>query len=300
MFFGRKQEITHADTTVRARAKINLTLDVTGRREDGYHTVEMVMQSIALHDTVRVTTIHGEKKPRGIVLSCSLPFLPTDERNLAYRAAELFYKETGALLETCEIHIEKRIPVAAGLAGGSTDAAAVLRALNALHTAGLTDDELCEMGLKLGADVPFCLRGGTMLAQGIGEELSLLPDMPHCWVVLCKPPFAVPTKEVYQEIDSVPLTQRPDTDGMIKALESCDYKGVCDRLMNVMETVTATKRRQIGEIRAVLRENGADATLMSGSGPTVYGLFSDRIAADAAATVLASRFSETFLTETVQ
>lgn len=300
MFFGRKQEITHADTTVRARAKINLTLDVTGRREDGYHTVEMVMQSIALHDTVRVTTIHGEKKPRGIVLSCSLPFLPTDERNLAYRAAELFYKETGALLETCEIHIEKRIPVAAGLAGGSTDAAAVLRALNALHTAGLTDDELCEMGLKLGADVPFCLRGGTMLAQGIGEELSLLPDMPHCWVVLCKPPFAVPTKEVYQEIDSVPLTQRPDTDGMIKALESCDYKGVCDRLMNVMETVTATKRHQIGEIRAVLRENGADATLMSGSGPTVYGLFSDRNTADAAATVLARRFSETFLTETVQ
>lgn len=300
MLFRRKQEITHADTTVRARAKINLTLDVTGRREDGYHTVEMVMQSIALHDTVRVTTIHGEKKPRGIVLSCSLPFLPTDERNLAYRAAELFYKETGALLETCEIHIEKRIPVAAGLAGGSTDAAAVLRALNALHTAGLTDDELCEMGLKLGADVPFCLRGGTMLAQGIGEELSLLPDMPHCWVVLCKPPFAVPTKEVYQEIDSVPLTQRPDTDGMIKALESCDYKGVCDRLMNVMETVTATKSRQIDEIRSVLRENGADATLMSGSGPTVYGLFSDRIAADAAATILARRFSETFLTETVQ
>ena len=173
MLFRRKQEITHADTTVRARAKINLTLDVTGRREDGYHTVEMVMQSIALHDTVRVTTIHGEKKPRGIVLSCSLPFLPTDERNLAYRAAELFYKETGALLETCEIHIEKRIPVAAGLAGGSTDAAAVLRALNALHTAGLTDDELCEMGLKLGADVPFCLRGGTMLAQGIGDTIRV-------------------------------------------------------------------------------------------------------------------------------
>ena len=300
MIFGKKQQETRERTMIEARAKINLTLDVTGKREDGYHLVKMVMQSVDLHDDVRVTIVRGEKKPRGIVLSCSLPFLPTDERNLAYRAAELFYKETGALLETCEIHIEKRIPVAAGLAGGSTDAAAVLRALNALHTAGLTDDELCEMGLKLGADVPFCLRGGTMLAQGIGEELSLLPDMPHCWVVLCKPPFAVSTKEVYQEIDSVPLTQRPDTDGMIKALESCDYKGVCDRLMNVMETVTATKRRQIGEIRSVLRENGADATLMSGSGPTVYGLFSDRIAADAAATVLARRFSETFLTETVQ
>ena len=275
MLFRRKQEITHADTTVRARAKINLTLDVTGRREDGYHTVEMVMQSIALHDTVRVTTIHGEKKPRGIVLSCSLPFLPTDERNLAYRAAELFYKETGALLETCEIHIEKRIPVAAGLAGGSTDAAAVLRALNALHTAGLTDDELCEMGLKLGADVPFCLRGGTMLAQGIGEELSLLPDMPHCWVVLCKPPFAVPTKEVYQEIE-----------------------GVCAYLSNVMETVTAAKRRQIGEIKSFLAENGADGTLMSGSGPTVYGLFSDESRAKTAAKMLRRRFADTFLTET--
>ena len=290
MLFRRKQEITHADTTVRARAKINLTLDVTGRREDGYHTVEMVMQSIALHDTVRVTAIHGEKKPRGIVLSCSLPFLPTDERNLAYRAAELFYKETGALLETCEIHIEKRIPVAAGLAGGSTDAAAVLRALNALHTAGLTDDELCEMGLKLGADVPFCLRGGTMLAQGIGEELSLLPDMPHCWVVLCKPPFAVPTKEVYQEIDSVDILEHPDNKG--------DYEGVCAYLSNVMETVTAAKRRQIGEIKSFLAENGADGTLMSGSGPTVYGLFSDESRAKTAAKMLRRRFADTFLTET--
>ena len=176
----------------------------------------------------------------------------------------------------------------------------MLRALNQLHDTGLSRDRLCEMGLKLGADVPYCLIGGTMLAEGIGEKLTELSPMQPCYVVLCKPPFAVSTKEVYQEIDSVPLTQCPDTDGMIKALESCDYKGVCDRLMNVMETVTATKRRQIGEIRSVLRENGADATLMSGSGPTVYGLFSDRIAADAAATVLARRFSETFLTETVQ
>ena len=280
MLFRRKQEITHADTTVRARAKINLTLDVTGRREDGYHTVEMVMQSIALHDTVRVTTIHGEKKPRGIVLSCSLPFLPTDERNLAYRAAELFYKETGALLETCEIHIEKRIPVAAGLAGGSTDAAAVLRALNALHTAGLTDDELCEMGLKL------------------GEELRLLPDMPHCWVVLCKPPFAVPTKEVYQEIDSVDILEHPDNKGMMAALNQGDYEGVCAYLSNVMETVTAAKRRQIGEIKSFLAENGADGTLMSGSGPTVYGLFSDESRAKTAAKMLRRRFADTFLTET--
>ena len=194
MLFHNKTEITHAEATVQGRAKINLTLDVTGRRDDGYHTVKMVMQSVTLHDTVKVEITHGEKKPRGIVLSCNLPYLPLDEHNLAYRAADLFYQQTGTLLETCEIHIEKRIPVAAGLAGGSTDAAAVLRALNTLHETGLTDDELCEMGLKLGADVPYCLRGGTMLAEGIGEELTALSPMPHCWVVLCKPPFAVFTK----------------------------------------------------------------------------------------------------------
>ena len=298
MIFEKKQQETRERTMIEARAKINLTLDVTGKREDGYHLVKMVMQSVDLHDDVRVTIVRGEKKPRGIVLSCSLPFLPTDERNLAYRAAELFYKETGALLETCEIHIEKRIPVAAGLAGGSTDAAAVLRALNALHTAGLTDDELCEMGLKLGADVPFCLRGGTMLAQGIGEELSLLPDMPHCWVVLCKPPFAVPTKEVYQEIDSVDILEHPDNKGMMAALNQEDYEGVCAYLSNVMETVTAAKRRQIGEIKSFLAENGADGTLMSGSGPTVYGLFSDESRAKTAAKMLRRRFADTFLTET--
>lgn len=299
MIFGKKQEVAHAETTVQARAKINLTLDVTGQREDGYHTVRMVMQSVALHDEVRVVITHGEKKPRGIVLTCNLPYLPVDERNLAYRAAELFYRETGALLETCEIHIEKRIPVAAGLAGGSTDAAAVLRALSALHTTGLTDDELCAMGLRLGADVPYCLRGGTMLAEGIGEELTPLPPMPHCWVVLCKPPFGVSTKEVYHEIDAVEIGQRPDAAGMIRALESADYAGVCKRLSNVMETVTAAKRRQIGEIKSFLAENGADGTLMSGSGPTVFGLFADENRAKTAAKMLRRRFADTYLTETV-
>ena len=299
MIFGKKQEVAHAETTVQARAKINLTLDVTGQREDGYHTVRMVMQSVALHDEVRVVITHGEKKPRGIVLTCNLPYLPVDERNLAYRAAELFYRETGALLETCEIHIEKRIPVAAGLAGGSTDAAAVLRALSALHTTGLTDDELCAMGLRLGADVPYCLRGGTMLAEGIGEELTPLPPMPHCWVVLCKPPFGVSTKEVYHEIDAVEIGQRPDAAGMICALESADYAGVCKRLSNVMETVTAAKRRQIGEIKSFLAENGADGTLMSGSGPTVFGLFADENRAKTAAKMLRRRFADTYLTETV-
>ena len=299
MFFGRKQEITHAETTVQARAKINLTLDVTGRREDGYHTVQMVMQSVALHDTIRVAVTQGERKPRGILLTCNLPYLPVDERNLAYRAAELFYQETDALPGTCEIHIEKRIPMAAGLAGGSSDAAAVLRALAALHNVCLTDDELCAMGLKLGADVPYCLRGGTMLAEGIGEELTALSPMPHCWVVLCKPPFAVSTKDAYREMDEVSIRQRPDTKGMIRALEKGDYHGVASRLSNVMELVTGAKRRQIGEIKSFLTENGADGTLMSGSGPTVYGLFSDEGRARTAAKMLSRRFADTFLTETL-
>nr|WP_297173534.1 4-(cytidine 5'-diphospho)-2-C-methyl-D-erythritol kinase [uncultured Agathobaculum sp.] len=299
MFFGKKQEVTRAETAVCARAKINLTLDVTGRREDGYHTVRMVMQSVALHDEVRVAVTRGEKKPRGILLTCSLPYLPVDERNLAYRAAELFYRETGALPGTCEIYIEKRIPIAAGLAGGSSDAAAVLRALDTLHETGLTDDELCAIGLKLGADVPYCLRGGTMLAEGIGEQLTALAPMPHCWVVLCKPPFAVSTGEAYREMDAIDIKDRPDTNGIIRALEKGDYSGVCRRLSNVMELAIATKRRQIGEIRAFLTENGADGTLMSGSGPTVYGLFADEGRAKTAAKMLSRRFADTFFTETV-
>ncbi|MDO5141805.1 MAG: 4-(cytidine 5'-diphospho)-2-C-methyl-D-erythritol kinase [Eubacteriales bacterium] len=299
MLFAKKNEIAHAETTVQARAKINLTLDVTGKRADGYHTVEMVMQSVALHDQVRVAITHGEKKPRGIVLTCTLPYLPVDERNLAYRAAELFYQRTGVLCGTCAIHIEKRIPMAAGLAGGSSDAAAVLRALNELHATGLTDEELCAMGLALGADVPYCIRGGTMLAEGIGEVLSPLAPMPHCWVVLCKPPFGVSTKDVYQAIDAIEIAQRPDTAGLCAALEQGDLTGVCSRLSNVMELVTATKRRQIGEIKAFLGANGAIGALMSGSGPTVYGLFAEEGRARTAAKMLSRRFADTFLTETV-
>ena len=183
-------------------------------------------------------------------MRCNLPYLPVDERNLAYRAAELFYESTGILLETCEIHIEKRIPVAAGLAGGSADAAAVLRALASLHAAGLDPRRAVRDGAEAGrgrAVLPA--RRHCLQAEGIGEELSALPDMPHCWVVLCKPPFAVSTKEVYQAIDAVDIRQRPDTAGMLKALDRGDFAGVCRRLSNVMELVTAAKRRQIGEIK---------------------------------------------------
>lgn len=296
MFFGKKQEITHAETTVCARAKINLTLDVTGRRADGYHTVRMVMQSVALHDEVRVVVTQGEKKPRGIILTCNLPYLPVDERNLAFRAAELFYKETGVLMGTCEIHIEKRIPIAAGLAGGSSDAAAVLRALAALHATGLTDDELCSIGLKLGADVPYCLRGGTMLAEGIGEALTPLPPMPDCWAVLCKPGFSVSTAAVYAQMNGGDLPERPDTAGVLRALQAGDYAGVCHRLYNVMERVTARTHAEIGQIKDVLLACGADGAAMSGSGPTTFGLFRSEDKARKAYAALRRDFPDTHLT----
>lgn len=281
---------------IEAHAKINLTLDVTGRRPDGYHTVRMVMQSVGLHDDVQVRVADGAG---GIVLTCSRPDLPCDAGNLAYRAAALFYEQTGTPLATCAIHIEKRIPIEAGLAGGSTDAAAVLRALNTLHGTGLTMDELCEMGLKLGADVPYCLCGGTMLAEGIGEELTALPPMPPCFVVLCKPPRGVSTKEIYEQIDAAAPAVRPDTAGMLDALGRADYAGVAARLCNVMEAVTQAKCPEVAEIKASLLEHGADGALMSGSGPTVYGLFADRARAQAAADALRGRFADTFLTELV-
>ena len=278
--------------TREAHAKINLTLDVTGRRADGYHTVEMVMQSVGLHDDVTL------RPADGISLTCSRPDLPTDSGNLAFRAAELFFRETGAA-GGCAIHIEKRIPVAAGLAGGSTNAAAVLRALNALYGAGLSDDTLCAMGLKLGADVPFCLLGGTMLAEGIGEKLTRLPAAPRGCAVLCKPPFAVSTKAVYEAIDSVTLPERPDTAGMLRAIEAGNWHGVCARLSNVMEMVTAEHHPEIGEIRRILLDCGADGARMSGSGPTVYGLFSAKTNAETAVQRLKPRFADTFLTELV-
>ena len=278
--------------TREAHAKINLTLDVTGRRADGYHTVEMVMQSVGLHDDVTV------RPADGISLTCSRPDLPTDSSNLAFRAAELFFRETGAA-GGCAIHIEKRIPVAAGLAGGSTNAAAVLRALDALYGTGLSDDTLCAMGLKLGADVPFCLLGGTMLAEGIGEKLTRLPAAPRGCAVLCKPPFAVSTKAVYEAIDSVALPERPDTAGMLRAIEAGNWHGVCARLSNVMEMVTAEHHPEIGEIRRILLDCGADGARMSGSGPTVYGLFSVKTDAETAVQRLKPRFADTFLTELV-
>lgn len=278
--------------TLSAYAKINLTLDVTGRRPDGYHTVRMVMQSVGLHDDVTVT----RTGTGGVTLACDKPFVPTDGRNLAVRAAEHFFACTGLACDGLHIALKKRIPVAAGLAGGSTDAAAVLRALDTLYGAGLSTDALCGMGLALGADVPYCLVGGTMLAEGIGEVLTPLPPLPDCWAVLCKPGFAVSTAAVYAALDGCTPSARPDTAGVLRALQAGDYAGVCRRLCNVMEAVTAAGHAEIGRIKDTLMACGADGAAMSGSGPTTFGLFRTQAQAQTAYAALRQTFPDTHLT----
>lgn len=279
------------ELTLEANAKVNFTLDVLGKLPNGYHTVRMVMQAVSLHDDVTVQ-LDGSGK---ISLRCSLPYLPSDQSNLAWRAAKAFYAAAGIPNPGTAIVIHKRIPVAAGLAGGSTDAAAVLRALDTLHGTGLGDEALCKIGLRLGADIPFCLLGGTMLAEGIGEQLTRLPACPEAWAVLIKPPFSVSTAAIYAAVDAHQPTARPDTDGMLRALACGDLSGICQRLYNVMEAVTGARHRQIGEIRGRLLDCGALGAVMSGSGPTTYGLFAGRDQAESALEALRPDYPEIFL-----
>lgn len=299
MKLQQKQECIEEHVTVLAPAKINLTLDVTGKRENGYHDVEMVMQTISLYDKVTISVTWGEGKPKGIQISSSLPLLPIDESNLAHRAAVLFYEYTGISSETTRIHIEKRIPIAAGLAGGSSDAAAVLRGLNQLHESKLSNEVLREIGLKIGADVPYCIEGGTVLATGIGETLEQISAMVNCFVVLCKPPFGVLTKEIYEAIDTHTDLKHPDTKGMIQALALQDYEKICQNLGNIMQEVTAERHPKMIEVRDLLLRHGAGGALMSGSGPTVYGLFQDENRARTAEKMLRHQFSDVFFAQIV-
>lgn len=276
-----------------AYAKINLTLDVTGKLPNGYHTVCMVMDSVDLHDDVTLT-----KNTEGrITLSCNRTYIPTDDRNLAVRAAHLFFEQAKISCDGLHIDLVKRIPAAAGLAGGSTDAAAVLKGLNTLYKTGYSLEKLCEMGVKLGADVPYCLCGGTMLAEGIGEKLTPIPAPPCCHIVLCKPDFSVSTAEVYAKMNGGNLPVHPDTTGLIQAMRMRDYEGMCHRLYNVMETVTAARHEEIGQIKDILLSYGAEGAVMSGSGPTTFGLFQKEKAAQAAYAALRKTFPETYLTK---
>lgn len=248
-------------------AKINLSLDVLGRLENGYHEVQMVMQTVSVFDLVTVTRIK-----QGIELSTNLPYLPIDNNNLAYKAAEEFFKYTG-INEGVSIDISKRIPVGAGLAGGSSNASAVLKAMNKLFNAGLSLKELCSIGIKLGADVPYCILGGTRLAEGIGEKLSSLPRLPKCSIVLVKPSFSISTKAVYEKIDSCSNYKRPQTKKLIEGLYDSNLDTIVDSMGNVLEEVSITEHPILQKVKDELVDLGAICAQMSGSGPTVFGIF---------------------------
>ena len=253
---------------LKARAKINLGLDVVRKREDGYHEVRMIMQMINLYDKITLR----KKTESGITVTTNLSYLPVNEDNLVYRAAKLLMDEfqvDGGL----EIELQKYIPVAAGMAGGSTDAAAVMVGVNRIFQLGLNKKQLMERGVKIGADVPFCIMRGTALAEGIGEELTPLPAMPHCSLVIAKPKIHVSTKFVYGNLKVRELTEHPDIDGQVQALRENDLEQLVARMGNVLETVTIPAYPVLDEIKHTMMKYGAMGAMMSGSGPTVFGIF---------------------------
>ncbi|MCD7866038.1 MAG: 4-(cytidine 5'-diphospho)-2-C-methyl-D-erythritol kinase [Clostridiales bacterium] len=256
------------EISLKALAKINLGLDVLGQREDGYHEVRMVMQSIHLYDRVE---IKKTKSPQ-IHVQTNLFYLPVDENNLVYKAAALM-KEEFKIKEGVRITLQKFIPVAAGMAGGSSDAAAVLVGMNRLFHLGLKQNRLMELGLKLGADVPFCVMRGTALAEGIGEKLTALPPMPKCPVLIAKPAVSLSTRQVYEQLKLTDQTQHPDVDGIIENIKSKNLRGVAEHMGNILETVSVRQYPVIREIRNLMKANGAMNAIMSGSGPTVFGLY---------------------------
>jgi 4-diphosphocytidyl-2-C-methyl-D-erythritol kinase len=262
--------------TLNAYAKINLSLDVVGRLANGYHEVRMIMQTVGIHDTLTFEKTEGE-----IVLSSDAGELPLGEDNLIYKAARLV-KETYGISGGVKVHLEKRIPVAAGMAGGSTDAAATIKAMNLLYDLRLSEEDLCGLGVKLGADVPYCIMGGTALSEGIGEVLTKLAPMSECALLVAKPDINVSTKEVYQALDSQSVPWHPDVDGMRQAIEEGRLEGIYSRLGNVLETVTVAKHPIVSEIKQEMLGNGALGSLMSGSGPSVFGIFDDEEKARAA------------------
>ena len=255
---------------LRAMAKINLGLDVVRRREDGYHEVRMIMQTIRMYDSIELTRTDTP----GIQVQTNLRYLPVNEDNLVYRAAKLLMDEFH-IQQGVEIRLEKFIPVAAGMAGGSSDAAAVMVGVNRMFGLGLSRRALMERGVKIGADVPYCILRGTALAEGIGEKLTVLPKAPRGYVLIAKPPISVSTKFVYENLHLEQLKEHPDIDGVRAAIEAGDLKTMAERMGNVLETVTIPAYPQIGKIRDAMLENGALGAMMSGSGPTVFGIFED-------------------------
>ncbi|MCE7791811.1 4-(cytidine 5'-diphospho)-2-C-methyl-D-erythritol kinase [Salipaludibacillus sp. CUR1] len=251
---------------VKAPAKINLTLDVLRKREDGYHDVEMVMTTVDLADRIHLTLLADDE----IRVEVNKGHVPANKNNLAYQAARLL-KDRYPVKGGVSIYIDKHIPVSAGLAGGSTDAAAVLRGLNDMWSLGLSLEELADIGLEIGSDVPYCVFGGTAVARGRGEDLTFISSPPPCWVVLAKPPAGVSTKDIYQRLN-LDQMNHPDTEAMIQAIETQNFKEICNNLENVMEPATFELAPEVKKIKQRLIQFGAEGTVMSGSGPTVFSL----------------------------
>lgn len=280
----------------KAYAKINLGLDVTGKREDGYHIVSMIMQNVDLYDTLTF-----EKNDTGeIILNTSSPKIPTDDSNLICKVAKQLREKYG-VKDGVSVYLEKRIPVAAGMAGGSTDGAATYMALNELWNLGLDTKTMCELAVKLGADIPYCIIGGTALAEGIGEELTTISDMPKCHLVIAKPDIDVSTGWVYKTLDSKEIENHPDIAGVRTAIENDDLNGMCEKIGNVLEYVTASKYSVINDIEKIMEDNGAVKAFMTGSGPTVFGVFdSEQKAKEAVEAVKTSGLApELFLTKPI-
>ncbi|NLF34549.1 MAG: 4-(cytidine 5'-diphospho)-2-C-methyl-D-erythritol kinase [Clostridiales bacterium] len=281
---------------LQARAKLNLTLDVLDRRPDGYHNMRMIMQSVDLGDKITLET----RPTGGLTVHTNMKFLPNDERNLAAQAALRFAAQTGKRWDGLHINVQKNIPVCAGMAGGSSDAAAVLRGLNELTGAGLDAEALAGIGAGVGSDVPYCLMGGTALAEGRGERLTPLPPLPACHIVICKPRFPVATPKLFERLRGRKLRCRPDTDGARRALEEGDLPGVARRMYNVFEGVLQPRQeREVASIKHLLVNCGALGATMSGTGPTVFGLFNVEQQALAAAEALAVQYRDVFLTRPV-
>lgn len=277
---------------LKARAKINLTLDVLRKRPDGYHEVEMIMQTIDLADSV---ILH--EAPEGVVVTTDHPLLAAGESNIAYKAARLML-EKFSVRKGIKIHIAKSIPVAAGLAGGSTDAAAVLLGLNKIWGLGLSLEELAGLGAQIGSDVPFCVIGGTVLAKGRGEILTPLPGVSEMWLVLAKPALEVSTAEVYKNFDPAKVERRPDTEVAVKAIYAGDIKRLLENLANVLESVTLSKYPEVSRVKEAMVAVGISSVLMSGSGPTVFGIVESRAVAEQKARALQQRLPGLFITVT--
>ena len=279
----------------KAFAKINISLDIVSKMPDGYHSLKTVMQSVSLHDELEISCERGE----GLSIFSNLGYIPTDERNLAAKAARVFFEHTKISGYSVAIKITKKIPVCAGLGGGSTDAACVLRALDEMFETGVGRQTLEELGSKIGSDVPFSVDGGTVLAEGRGDRLTELAPFPACKIVICKPDFSISTPALFSQIKVEKIRARPDTSGIIKALERGSVGGLARRMYNVFEDILPNTARDVFEIKRILLENDALGAVMTGSGPSVFGIFENSESARRAGDILKQKFKESFIAEPV-